>query len=641
MHLMRENRASGRLPSGRPTAIALYAALALLLTSRVLPPADDFGDPSFQQALGYFLAEGLQAGEDYIFTYGPLGHFLIPRYHPGLFWLDWAVGLAMGLVAAWPVFAVLRAPAFGGFERAAVVAAFVLSAYAGPGPETPYLMAGFVMLALIRRDAVRHPVAVGAFAAALAFLSLGKFTLMVLAVGFVGYLALQFAADRRFRDIAVVVLVYPAALLGFWLLAGQDVSNFPRFVTDSIEISRAYSAGMFLEGSTAARVLGVLAVIAALAATLPFLPFEPRRMRAGLDAVFVLVFVFILWKSGMVRQNGHEVKLFLPAMLVPLLIAAPDIPSPLAQGLRRGAVALGLAVGAAGHLISAPQGATAVVAAPFKEVGVAAYQTALPWMRLNALEQRWWELGIYESWKKTAEYVDGRTIDMFPPEHRVLLIGGFNYRPRYVFQGYQACTPELLDANGAAYWGTGSAPAPEFVLYRSMPIDHRFPYMEDSQALLALYYAYEPVLLEKGLVLFQRRNDPPQSLPEPDTVAEGTLRQGETLPVPESPGRWQLLSLDFNQQSASLLSRGAGYTMTLEYADGRTAEYRVLPALAGRPFLLNRYWDAGPVRDNNDYREDRVTSLSLSGGGEWEARYRLLAVDPPEAAKANSENEGV
>jgi hypothetical protein len=637
--------------------VALYAVLALLLSSPVLDPADDFGDPSFQQAYAYFLAETLQAGEDYIFTYGPLGHFLIPRFQPGLFWLDHVVGFAMGIVAAWPVFVLFRRlGTFRVADRLMLIVPIMLAAQFGPGPETPYLLSAFALLVLLRKDLVRHPAAVGAFAAALAFLSLAKFTLLVLSVGFAGYLCLHYLVRRCYGLAAVISVTYPVVMLVLWSAAGQRLGNLPAFVRDSIEISSAYNAGMFLDGRLDVRVLGVVVLFSTLAASLPLLTYQKQRVPPVLDAVFIFVYLAILWKMGMVRQNAHEVKFLLPALMVTLLVPMRE------SGVlwfRHAAIGVSILAGVLGHAIALQTGPVALISRPVAKVGTALYQAVLPISRENALEARWHELGIWDSFRKTETVVGDRSIDMFPPEQRVLLTGEYNYSPRYVFQGYQACTPRLLALNGASYWGTRPTPPPEFVLYRSMPIDYRFPYMEDSQALLALFYCYSPVLLERGLVLFERNADAPAALPEAVPVAAGVLAPGETLGVPETRGQWQVLSLAFEEagtgRMASLFSGGAAYVMAVEYADGRSAEYRVLPSMTTLPFLLNRFWGSEtPVHQNNDYRRDQITSLRVlapdpGDAGNWRVRYTLEAIAAPSSAgleggsgeKPILENEGV
>ena len=55
-------------------------------------------DPSWAQSLGYFVKNRFQAGQDYVFTYGPLGYFATPMYDADLFWFKVAWELILKLL---------------------------------------------------------------------------------------------------------------------------------------------------------------------------------------------------------------------------------------------------------------------------------------------------------------------------------------------------------------------------------------------------------------------------------------------------------------------------------------------------------------------------------------------------------------
>src|SRR5258706_590950 len=80
-------------------------------------------DQSWAQAYGYFLTHGLQAGVDYIFTFGPLGYFYTQAYEPGLFWQAYFWQIGFKLLLAVNLFRVS-----GRFESVRARAGFLLAA---------------------------------------------------------------------------------------------------------------------------------------------------------------------------------------------------------------------------------------------------------------------------------------------------------------------------------------------------------------------------------------------------------------------------------------------------------------------------------------------------------------------------------
>src|SRR6516164_6086969 len=69
-------------------AIVLFAGTVTWVCLLYLPryAGGSSLDESWAQALGYFLTHRFQAGQDYIFTFGPLGYFFTPIYDKDLFW---------------------------------------------------------------------------------------------------------------------------------------------------------------------------------------------------------------------------------------------------------------------------------------------------------------------------------------------------------------------------------------------------------------------------------------------------------------------------------------------------------------------------------------------------------------------------
>src|SRR5262245_32170812 len=92
------------------------AFLVVLVLVRFTPPRAERSiklDDSWKQAFTYFHSHGLQAGVDYVFTYGPLAHLEVGTYSADQFWtrvLVWQLGFG-SLVALLVVGMARRIPA--------------------------------------------------------------------------------------------------------------------------------------------------------------------------------------------------------------------------------------------------------------------------------------------------------------------------------------------------------------------------------------------------------------------------------------------------------------------------------------------------------------------------------------------------
>src|SRR5262249_42267936 len=119
---------------------------------------------------------------------------------------------------------------------------------------------------------------------------------------------------------------------------------------------------------------------------------------------------------------------------------------------------------------------------------------------------------------------DGR-VDLLTLRERALLLNGFRWQPRPVFQGYCTYTPRLARLNADF---CRSAAAPENVILDGEAIDGRLPTLDDGPALLEVLHAYRPVFHEHHYLLLRRRPGPaPEILG--DVLLERDLRFGDAV----------------------------------------------------------------------------------------------------------------
>ena len=274
--------------------------LAQVLPARVI--ADDALDPSWSQALGRFLAQGLKIGVDYVFTYGPLGWFSTNVDEPSLFWhklLAWEV--VWRLAASWFVARALwQAP--GRVERAAAVLLVVFV----PLLFDAWAFAVIAAVCSVLAAEERPRLALRTLGLALlASLALVKFTFA--AAAGVCVLALAFDSLRRagaraaLADLGLCL----ASGLALWFAAGQGLANLWPWLQNSLRIASAYNEGESKPAGALQNVIGLAALGLCWASLAHWALVRPRRGERAALALALGGACFFGFKAGWVRGDDH------------------------------------------------------------------------------------------------------------------------------------------------------------------------------------------------------------------------------------------------------------------------------------------------------------------------------------------------
>jgi hypothetical protein len=571
--------------------LLVYLGLTFLLTRLVQDPANRPIDPSFQQAYSYFFLNATQIGKDYIFTYGPMGHFIVPRYHPDLFWLDYGVTIIIGLGVAWPVYRFLRTLKGRYWAQLAILIPIWLTAEVSAGSDIPALMSSILAVILLRDGQISSKWILGLVGVFWAFLALCKFTLMVLGVGFVGYVCIYYLLQRDWKRATLLPSVFFVSIVCFWIIARQDLANFIPFLVDSLEVSKAYVVGMIKDDNPLMFILVYAAIACVCVCAVASLKhIQASRLRWVVDGFFIGVMFFVLWRLGLTRNNTHESKFFLPMMILPFFVCGSAVLEGKGARLWKIATALLCVIGMVGYSWGAHWSPIEMVTNGASRIATTASHMVNPVAHHFDLKLKWLVIKKNFDLPEIRAVVGQDSVDIFSYEQRLLMFHEYNYSPRYVYQGYQACTAKLQIKNGESYWGTGSITPPEYIIYQQLQLDLRLPTTEDSQALLAMLYCYEAVMHEYGHVLYKRLPDPPSQLPESVSVTTGTLKLNDVFEVPDAGDEWQLLSLEFNQPLLKRLTEypweKTRFDVRVYYTDHSHTTFTLIPEMASAPFLI-------------------------------------------------------
>lgn len=487
-----------------------------LSTFRFPSPTSAELDPSWQLALGYFLKNGLLAGVDYVFPYGPLGYFWSPNvsYYPPL--LGWYLCWWTFFSGSFALLALFCASKFKtGFHRIGFLG--TLSIIAGTfSYEVVYFTFICAAVSLLLSpppflaQKSRFLLLLSGVVSAFAFLSLTKFSILIAVLLGLVVSCSFFVLERRFVVATSALLIYLGVSLSLWLLAGQNIGNIDDFLWNTLQVAAGYSPGMSLPiPSEFSWICGLGTCCLALLLSIINIRGSEAKTISILSGGYVLTLLVLAFKGSFVRAFG--IWFFGFAFCAPLFLLRKGQLAPRMLWAYRTIFVLYQLTAIIGLLQMASvrgQGykmATGKLVAPWLVNISQNIQGLLFFERMrDSLNDTWTHTREEVRLPAVRRYVGSSSIDLFPNEPAVLILNGFHYTPRPAFQSYMSYTEALQDLNLKFY---RSKEAPRFVLFRSETIDGRFPIGDDGKALQFILENYQPILREDAFILFEKSRE--------------------------------------------------------------------------------------------------------------------------------------
>jgi hypothetical protein len=580
--------------------ILLFLLLVIIMFTFPNRPSFDL-DASWRMALGKFFLDHLQFGKDVVFTYGPLGFLMGKTYSGLLFWslIAWQLFACCSiaylimywgqrLAAGWP-----RIFYYGFFLLFGVCYEDALH----------MLVIALIGFELLRREQQPWHWTTPLFLLFLSIQSVAKFTNLMLAAVMVGTVAALALWHRRPRTALGLIGWFGGGFLAGWCLCGQNPLNLPIYLLNSWYVSQGYQEVMGI-ATPDGPFWKALVVIAVLLGYLILNLFTQKDRPQAIAAALMLgALIYLNWKHGFVRADGHMVGFFycalLPVVAYPVLLQDP----PSFPRLKRWALAIAGLLCVFGISDTLP----ALVHSALAIFQNRLWSNVSQVMRINQVHgdyagQLFQEQQRYDM-PRTRAVVGDHTIDVLGYDQAVAVYNQFNYHPRPVFQSYSVYTPELAKLNADFY---RSSRAPDFVLLKIHSIDERLPVMDDSAVLYLVSQCYRYVLSEKSFQLWQKIGPPLSAEATPRVLEHKTMtfEQVWTLKYGEQP-LW--LRIDVRP---SLLGRLRTFfykppmlRLVIVDTNGKSTTYR-MPAPIGRAGFI-----VSPVIDDlMDYTHFANTS---------------------------------
>lgn len=603
------------------TVICVFVPLAPLMPTGGL-------DPSWEHGMNQATAQGLVFGRDMVFTFGPYASIYTRMYHPATDLMMIAGSLYLALSYAITCVALTRSTQRRWVLTLCAVLAILLQSRDALLFSVPLVVGLFCCKSLMddqsfMRRSTYAPIQVALLFAPLGFLPLIKGSLLILSVAVCFLSAVLYYKNRRI-NFALIALVAPLlAMAVFWSAAGQSLADLPHFFVSMQDIISGYTEAMAIAGNKKEILLyGVASamVLFAVAAA----PRLSRLSRLFLFSVY-FVFLFLSFKAGFVRHDGHAMAaggaVLLAAILLPALFQSAWI-------LPAATVAFLSWAYIDSYNVNT---STASAVNNLKITYAASWRGLQDRARGAPSLHRQYSDAIQLLQRHAAFPALQGTADIYSYGQAYLIASNNTWSPRPVLQSYSAYTPALADLNRAHLL---SNRAPDNIIFKMEAIDERMPSSEDGNSWPVLLNNYHPTrLIQDTLFLEKNTTAHPLSLTEIGVAERHAF--GETVTLPQSAVPL-FARIDIQP---TLLGRIAGFLMKtsqlnidITLANGTNNHFRIVSGMARSGFLIspqvdnvaefgNLYGASGML----DSKIVKSMSISSTGpAGMWKPQYVVV-----------------
>ncbi len=603
----------------------MYLLLVATIFTYPLLPSQDL-DPSWRMAFGYFYENGMQFGRDVVFNYGPLG-FLMGKTYSGLQFWSLVIGqLILALISAGVIIHLAKRQ--GARARTILLVFFLL--WGGTYEDALHML----VISLLGFELLRHghePWKHRTLFIAIVLASYAeiKFTDLLLSTFTVLVVCGYSWWRKRAREAGLLGLAYVVAFVGGWVLLGQNPLNLPAYFANSWQISQGWNWAMGFPAPASPLWKGLVILLLLVTYAGVHLWLNPDKPRAVANNLLLGALIYLNWKHGFVRADGHMIGFFycalLPITAYPALLDDPDRFRRTHQWVFLGALVLSL-----WGVETALAGVVRQSLGLFQAKVWNNIEAACEWQNTRQLYRD--RLAVARSaadLHRMREIIGNSSVDVLGFEIGVAVFNKFNYHPRPVIQSYSTFNPELDRLNYDYYT---SERAPQYVLLKLQTIDGRLPTMDDAHVLLLLSYRYQFLLSEKGFQLWIRNPGAfdPASI-EPKLLRTETLDVNRSLSIGDLAKKPLWLRVDLQPsllgKLRSFFYKPPQVRLNLEDNTGNKRDY-LMPLPQGRTgFIVNPIIDdmVGYMHFASDTLQRRVRTVTLKIAPEDEKYYASTA----------------
>ena len=187
------------------------------------------------------------------------------------------------------------------------------------------------------------------------------------------------------------------------------------------------------------------------------------------------------------------------------------------------------------------------------------------------------------------QFIDDKTVDVFPWDIALCWGYDFNWSPRPVFQSYSAYTRYLDNINSQHFVGDQ---APEVLLYSYKSIDGRYPIFDEPKTFRTILRHYNYVN-RSGEFILLTRNATTQNVRE-EVIHTSTAEIGQFVPIPSYEKGYVFGDVDVkNSLSGSLkklIFKPSSLYIQFKFVDGTYSQkYRFVSDVAKNGLFISQF----------------------------------------------------
>jgi hypothetical protein len=567
--------------------VVLWFGLLIITIAIFVPfspkmPASSL-DPSWMFGMNQATAQGFSFGKDIIFTFGPYASIYTRTYHPSTDFMMVSGSLYLAILY-WACFVLLMknvqyrwvlafCAVLGGLMYLQDALFFSFPLLVG--------LITFKILLLEEEKLVKSKWA--PFYVALLFTSFGllplvKGSILILCASVTALCSAFFIANRH-RLLAIICLFTPiVSMLFFWVASGQSVTTLPTYFISMAPLISGYTEAMAVDGN----IYEVVLYLVASAFLLLTIFIQTKITNSSKIFLFCIYFVFLFlsFKSGFVRHDGHAIisgtSILIAALLLPFIFNTRIILPAIFFAL----ISWGYIDN---HYIKT---STERIVNNFKSTYLSAWNGIKNRMR----NRNWPRINYDAAVTALREQASFRslqgTTDIYSYNQSYLIASRNTWSPRPIFQSYSVYTPTLAEINRKHLLGEH---APNNIIFRMEPIDRRLPSIEDGASWPILMINYQPISMENDF-LFLQKKESISGIGEPLKLTSEKHNFGESVNLPHS-SQPIFVQIDIKPtiigRLASVFFKPSQLQITIELKNGIKKQYRIIAGMAKSGFLIS------------------------------------------------------
>lgn len=543
-------------------------------------------DPSWQLGLNQAVTQHLSFGKEIAFTYGPYAFIYTQLYSPSTDFM--ALSASLYLVVCYFLAILILSKHINwrlilSFCVALVIFPYSADAMLSLYPILVLLAVSYMITPQVRPSNSANESKKTVALIWLLFLPLGLLPLikgsLIFACAPIIALCSVYLILSRHRLSVIAAYVSPiSGLLLFWWFAGQHLTDLPAFFSKLIQMSSGYTNAMSVPGPNADYAEFGLA---ALAIYYPFLSFKSITHERLLLILGVSFVVFLSFKGGFVRHDGHAV-VAAAALLYLSFWLVPDA-SALRACLRLAIITL-CTFSIAYHYVPSELAHPLINIKDLYARAAKGLSTRI--VHPTALDDRYARSMSDISRTVGLPKLVG-TVDVYPWDIAYLVASGNKWNPRPVFQSYSAYTPSLAGLNREHLIGRT---APDHIFFSIGTIDNRLPALEDGASWPALLNNYTPSRKVGSFVVLNRSGGKSDQA-RLTFISESIHHFGAEAQVPAHGDALLFAKISTSPtllgRLTTVLFKPPQLTLFVRTKDGELHTFRLISSMADSPFLLS------------------------------------------------------